>query len=61
VSVARGSAARRIGLKPGDLLLEVAGEEVKSVSEVKAAVQHPTESWRLSIRRGGQTHTIVLS
>ena len=61
VSVARGSAARRIGLRPGDLLLEVAGEEVKSVSEVKAAIQHPAESWRLSIRRGGQIHTIVLS
>jgi serine protease Do len=61
VSVARGSRARRIGLKPGDLLLEVAGEEVKSVSEVMDAVQHPAESWRLSIRRGGQIHTIVLS
>jgi len=61
VSVARGSPARRTGLKAGDLLLEVAGEEVKSVSEVKNAIQHPAESWRLSIRRGSQVHTIVLS
>jgi serine protease Do len=61
VSVARGSPARRIGLKPGDLLLEVAGEEVKSVSDVKGAIEHPAGSWRLSIRRGGQIHTIVLS
>ncbi len=61
VSVARGSAARRLGLKPGDLLLEVAGEEVKSVADVMDAVRHPAENWRLSIRRGGQIHTIVLS
>jgi serine protease Do len=61
VSVARGSAARRLGLKPGDLLLEVAGEEVKSVTDVMDAVRHPAENWRLSIRRGGQIHTIVLS
>jgi Do/DeqQ family serine protease len=61
LSVARGSPARRIGLKPGDVLLEVGGREVKGVSDVKDAIAKPADSWRLSIRRGGQIHTIVLS
>jgi serine protease Do len=61
LSVARGSPARRIGLKSGDVLLEVGGREVKGVSDVKDAIAKPADSWRLSIRRGGQIHTIVLS
>ena len=61
LSVARGSPARRIGLKPGDVLLEVGGRDVKGVSDVIDAIARPADSWRLSIRRGGQIHTIVLS
>jgi serine protease Do len=61
VGVARGSPARRVGLKPGDLLLEIAGTDVKSVADVKKAIDQPADKWRLSIRRGGQVHTIVLS
>jgi Do/DeqQ family serine protease len=61
LSVARGSPARRLGLKPGDVLLEVGGRQVKGVSDVKDAIVKPAESWRLSIRRGGQIHTLVLS
>ena len=61
LSIARGSPARRLGLKPGDVLLEVGGREVKGVEDVKDAIAKPADSWRLSIRRGGQIHTIVLS
>jgi serine protease Do len=61
LSVTRGSPARRIGLKPGDLLLEVGGREVKGVADVMDAIAKPASSWRLSIRRGGQIHTIVRS
>jgi Do/DeqQ family serine protease len=61
LSIARGSPARRLGLRPGDVLLEVGGHDVKSVADVKEAIAKPAKSWRLSIRRGGQTHTIILS
>jgi serine protease Do len=60
-SVARGSPARRIGLRPGDLILEVAGRAVKTVSDVMNAIENPEREWRLSIRRGGEVHSIVLS
>jgi serine protease Do len=60
-TIDRGSPARRIGLKPGDVLLEVGGREVKSVADVMDALENPSDTWRLSIRRGGQVHTIVLS
>jgi Do/DeqQ family serine protease len=61
LSIARGSPARRIGLKPGDVLLEVGGRNVKTVSDVKGAIEAPADKWQLSIRRGGQIHTIILS
>src|SRR5262245_21043773 len=61
LTIARGSPARRIGLKAGDVLLEVGGREVKGVADVMEAIAKPASSWRLSISRGGPIQTIVQS
>ena len=51
----RGSNAGRLGIRDGDILLEVNGEEVKSVRRLKKMLSKRTRHWRIAIRRNGET------
>lgn len=55
VNVARGSWASRIGLRKGDIILTVNGEEIKLVDDVERATAGGSDRWRLEIRRGRRT------
>ncbi len=55
VNVARGSWASRIGLRKGDILLTVNGNEVRLVEEIRRATSREQDKWRLEIRRGNRT------
>ncbi len=55
VNVARGSWASRIGLRKGDIILTVNGEEIKLVDDVERATAGGADRWRLEIRRGRRT------
>lgn len=55
VNVARGSWASRIGLRKGDILLTVNGDEVRLVEEIRRATSREQDKWRLEIRRGNRT------
>ncbi len=59
-AVERGSNARRLGLAPGDILLEVAEREIETVGDLRAALREPVKRWKISIRRGGDVRTIVV-
>lgn len=52
--IKRGSPADRVGLEPGDLLLELNGERIGSVGRLKHRLEEPVEIWRLSVRRDGK-------
>ncbi|MGH6962485.1 MAG: PDZ domain-containing protein [Dongiaceae bacterium] len=58
--VERGSYARRLGLAPGDILLEVAEHEIETVDDLKAVLREPVKRWKISIRRGSDVRTIVV-
>jgi 2-alkenal reductase len=55
-----GSAAERAGLKPGDLVLGVAGQEIMTFSELTAVVelQAPDSSLKLLVKRAGKLQTL---
>ncbi|UUX48683.1 Do family serine endopeptidase [Nisaea acidiphila] len=57
LKVARQSPAARIGLRPGDIVLEVNGEKIDLVATLERAMLSSQNAWRISIRREGQVLT----
>ncbi|HVC51119.1 MAG TPA: DegQ family serine endoprotease [Stellaceae bacterium] len=49
VEVAKGSAAAEKGLKPGDVIMEIAQQEVQTTAQVAARVDHEKKAGRKSI------------
>lgn len=62
LGVAQRSIARRVGLKPGDIIRGVNGRTVKSVAALKVILRQAegAQRWRLILERGGQTFTLAL-
>ena len=56
----RRSYARRIGLSPHDIILEVNGVEVDSVATLTSAVRRSRSYWRFSIKRGQEILTMTI-
>ncbi|HRD29462.1 MAG TPA: PDZ domain-containing protein, partial [Caulobacter sp.] len=54
--VAKGFALQA-GLKPGDLVREVNGREIRSMGDLNAAIGGGGKVWRVTIQRGGQLIT----
>jgi 2-alkenal reductase len=54
------SAAERAGLKPGDLVLTVAGQEIMTFSELTAVIEAQAldSSFKLIVKRGGKLQTL---
>ncbi len=48
------SIARRIGIQPGDIVLEINGEKIDTTRGLEKAVAKPARLWRMSIQRGGE-------
>ncbi|MDF1687690.1 MAG: serine protease Do [Parvibaculaceae bacterium] len=57
VRILRGSSAHRVGLRPRDVILEISGEKVKSVSQLEAMVGENRRVWELKIKRGNEVIT----
>jgi Do/DeqQ family serine protease len=60
-AVKPGTPANRLGIKPSDVILKINGTDIKSIDDLKAALEHQLSSWRLSIRRGEQVFNVVVS
>jgi len=60
LNVARGSAAREIGVQPGDVVLGVNGHEIDSVAALKRALAQRSARWALSVRREGKVLSVVI-
>jgi Do/DeqQ family serine protease len=61
VEVPDGSVAANVGFKPGDLIVAVNGERIASTQDLERATKNPKRLWRVTIRRGGQQISVVLS
>ncbi|HXF53785.1 MAG TPA: Do family serine endopeptidase [Hyphomicrobiaceae bacterium] len=52
LSVRNGSAAARLGLRRGDVILQIGRTRIGSVADLDRAVQRPQRVWQLAIKRG---------
>jgi Do/DeqQ family serine protease len=59
-NIADGSAAQRIGLRPGDIILEVNGVKIENTRDLDRVAKQDSREWRLTISRGGQRRNVVL-
>jgi len=57
----RGGAAARFGLRRGDILREINGDDVTSVAQLKRIITRQAERWALSILRDGKVRSLVVS
>ncbi|RIA56525.1 DegQ family serine endoprotease [Dichotomicrobium thermohalophilum] len=48
------SPARRVGLRPGDVIVEINGARIERVRDLERAVQTRARIWRLAIQRNGE-------
>ena len=54
LGIERGSPARRVGFKPGDILREVNGSKIESTEQLAALMALSVASWAFAVERGGQ-------
>ena len=60
LAVAGGSAAGRIDIRPGDMVIRVNRRAVTSVDGLTRVLsQHPPH-WNITVRRGSRVLTIVI-
>ncbi len=48
------SNARRLGIQPGDIIVEINGEKIESARGLEKALAKSTRVWRMSIQRAGE-------
>ncbi|MFP4537099.1 MAG: DegQ family serine endoprotease [Dichotomicrobium sp.] len=54
------SPARRVGLRPGDIILELNGTRIERVRDLESALGERARIWRVAIKRGGETLRTVI-
>ncbi len=60
VNTSDGSSAQRVGLRPGDIILEVNGTKIETTADLQRAAGENTREWRITYSRGGQRRNAVL-
>jgi serine protease Do len=61
VEVARNSPARRVGFRPGDLLLELNGAKLETVAILEQFIAAADGRWRIKVRRRDKIETLELN
>ncbi|MBI1210078.1 MAG: Do family serine endopeptidase [Alphaproteobacteria bacterium] len=61
VELSRRSIAARLGVRPGDIILEVNNRKITSVDALKEAVKQTPRTWDLAVNRHGQTLRVSIS
>ncbi len=58
LSVQRGGIARQLGFRAGDVILNVAGQDIRNVGDLERAVREPQRIWRISFQRNGRINNV---
>lgn len=58
--VERGSTAQRIGVRPGDIILSIGGEDVGDVSALQRLVAGARSQWEFRIKRGDEVFSATV-
>ena len=53
----RRSPARRLGIRPGDIIVEINGKKVDYVATLIKIVVKPTKRWRIRVKREDKIYT----
>jgi Do/DeqQ family serine protease len=60
-AVTDGSPAQSLGFKPGDLVVSVNNQKIAKTRDLEKATSQASRVWRITIMRGGQQMSVVLS
>jgi S1-C subfamily serine protease len=60
-AVTDGSPAQSLGFHPGDLVVSVNNQKIAKTRDLEKATSQPSRVWRITITRGGQQMSVVLS
>jgi S1-C subfamily serine protease len=61
IETADGSPAQRFGFQKGDVVLSVNNQQIGKTRDLERATAQQSRIWRITIRRGGQQMSVVLS
>jgi len=61
VELTRKGIAARLGVRPGDIILEINNRKITSVAVLQDAVRETPRAWELAVNRGGQTLRVSVS
>jgi Do/DeqQ family serine protease len=61
IDIANGSPAQSLGFKKGDVVLSVNNQKIAKTRDLERATAQQNRVWRITIRRGGQQMSVVLS
>jgi serine protease Do len=60
LAVKRGSFARELGLRQGDVIARVNGREIDSVAGLQAALGESRDEWEITIMRNGKLKSVTV-
>jgi S1-C subfamily serine protease len=60
VEVEPRSPAARMGFRPGDVVVQVHGEDIAGAKQLADLVEAGSRTWRITLNRGGQISNIVV-
>jgi len=61
IDVTNGSPAQTFGFQKGDIVLSVNNQQIGKTRDLERATAQSSRVWRITIRRGGQQMSVVLS
>jgi S1-C subfamily serine protease len=61
LDVGNGSPAQTFGFRKGDIVLTVNNQKIANPRDLERATAQQSRVWRITIRRGGQQMSVVLS
>jgi Do/DeqQ family serine protease len=60
LGISRRSPARRLGLKPGDILAEINSKKTAKIADAERLLRAARSGWRISVIRDGRVLTVVI-
>src|SRR5262245_26389937 len=61
IDIVNGSPAQNFGFQKGDVVLSVNNQKIAKTRDLERATAQQSRVWRITIRRGGQQMSVVLS